>query len=171
MIVEATNDDVPFITAIYAHYVRKTTCSFETRPPNCEEMGRRMTTVRQQGLPFLVAAADNRVIGYAYAALYRARVAYRYTVEDSIYIAPDFTGKGIGRALLTSLIDQCTHSGYRQMVAVIGDSGNAPSIGLHRSLGFRRAGVLESAGWKFNRWVDSVLMQRSLGDGNSCPPR
>jgi phosphinothricin acetyltransferase len=110
------------------------------------------------------------VIGYAYAGLYRPRVAYRYTVEDSIYIAPGYTGKGIGRALLTSVIDLCTCAGYRQMVAVIGDSANAQSIRLHQTLGFRIAGVLESAGWKFDRWVDSVLMQRALGDGDASPP-
>ena len=166
----ALASDIPVITAIYAHYVEHTTSSFDTKSPSLADMEARLNTIQRHQLPFLVASVEDRVIGYAYAAQYRPRLAYRFTVEDSIYLHPEYTGKGVGRALLSSIIDICTAAGYRQMVAVIGDSANAASIGLHGALGFRMAGVLESAGWKFNRWVDSVLMQRALGAGNHSHP-
>jgi phosphinothricin acetyltransferase len=162
--------DVPSIAAIYAHHVRHGLASFEIEPPAIEEMARRRTETLARGLPYLVAEAEGRVVGYAYAGPYRARPAYRYTVEDSVYVAPDQVGRGIGRLLLPAVIDACGGAGYRQMVAVIGDSGNAASIRLHEAFGFRRVGLLPSVGFKLGRWVDSVLMQRPLGEGDATPP-
>lgn len=167
----STEGDLPAIAAIYRHHVTTGLASFEEIAPDLEELARRRTTVLEMGLPWLVAThGSGDVVGYAYAGLFRPRSAYRYTVEDSIYVAPGWTGRGIGRALLGWLIRETTSKGYRQMVAVIGDSGNAASIGLHRSCGFREAGRLEAVGFKFGRWVDSVLMQRPLGDGPSGVP-
>lgn len=163
--------DMAAVAAIYSHHVLNGLASFELAPPDTAEMTRRYRTVAALGLPYLVAETDGAVVGYAYAARYRERVAYRFTVEDSIYVAPDAGRRGIGHALLAELIDRCTALGYRQMVAVIGDSANVPSIGLHVRLGFRLVGVLPSVGFKFGRWVDSVLMSRALGDGDtSLPP-
>jgi L-amino acid N-acyltransferase YncA len=158
--------DLAAIAAIYAHHVTTGLASFEETPPDLAELGRRREAVLAAGLPWLVAVdASGAVLGYAYAGLYRPRSAYRYTVEDSIYVAPGRTGRGIGRALLSALIEDATAKGYRQMVAVIGDSANAASISVHRACGFREAGRLEGVGFKFGRWVDSVLMQRPLGAG------
>jgi phosphinothricin acetyltransferase len=162
--------DVPAIAAIYAHHVRTGLASFETEPPTGVEMARRRLDVLKHGLPFLVAEIGGTVVGYAYASPYRARPAYRFTLEDSIYIHPDHTRKGIGRLLLEAVIASCEGKGYRQMVAVIGDSGNASSIGLHRAFGFEHAGTLRSVGFKFGRWVDTVLMQRPLGVGGRTLP-
>jgi len=166
----STDGDVPAIAAIYAHHVRTGLASFEIVPPNEEEIARRRTEVLKRGLPFLVADLVGTVVGYAYASPYRLRPAYRSTLEDSIYIHPDHTRKGIGRLLLEALIADCEAKGYRQMIAIIGDSANAPSIGLHRAFGFEHAGTLRSVGFKFGRWMDTVLMQRPLGAAADTTP-
>lgn len=164
--------DIPAIAAIYRHHVTTGLASFEETSPDLAELARRREAVLASGLPWLIAEdLDGKVVGYAYAALYRPRSAYRFTVEDSIYVAPGMIGRGIGRSLLTALIAETTAVGYRQMIAVIGDSGNHASIALHRSCGFREAGRLRSVGFKFGRWVDSVLMQRALGPGDTVLPR
>lgn len=162
MVRSATEDDVPQIAAIYSHHVLHGIGTFEITPPDVEEMNRRRLAIVQQGLPYLVTIDADRILGYAYAAQYRPRPAYRYTVEDSIYIDPAETGRGLGQLLLAALIQACEEAGRRQMIAVIGDSGNIPSIRLHERFGFQHAGVLRSVGFKFNRWLDTVLMQRSL---------
>ena len=162
--------DVPAMVAIYGHHVRQGTATFEIEPPGQEEMTRRLDAGDRDGLPWLVAEAADRVVGYAYAGPYRPRPAYRHTVEDSIYLAPEAMGQGLGRALLTALIAACAARGDRQMVAVIGDSGNAASIGLHAALGFAHVGTLRDVGRKFDRWLDVVLMQRALGDGGASAP-
>ena len=166
----ARTADIGAVTAIYAHHVRHGLASFEVDPPGEDEMARRHASVTTLGFPYLVAEVDGLVAGYAYAAPYRTRAAYRYTVEDSVYIHHEYAGRGLGSALLPALIDACEAAGWRQMVAVIGDSANHASIRLHEKFGFARAGVLTAAGWKFGRWVDSVLMQRALGTGDSAPP-
>lgn len=167
---DAEPGDMGAIAAIYSHHVRTGIASFEEIPPDAAEMARRHGVVVGAGLPYLVAVRGGRVVGYAYAGRYRERTAYRYTVENSVYVAEDAARLGIGRALLEELIARCAALGYRQMVAVIGDSANAASIGLHASLGFRAAGVLPSVGFKLGRWVDSVIMTRALGDGDQAPP-
>jgi len=163
--------DISAITAIYAHAVGHGTASFEVEPPDEAEMARRRQAVLAGGYPYLVAEIDGTLAGYAYAGAYRPRPAYRFTVEDSIYVAPDRQGSGVGRALLVALIEACEALGFRQMVAVIGDSASQGSIRLHESLGFRPVGVLEAIGFKHGRWLDTVLMQRPLGHGASMPPR
>ncbi|MBP2294770.1 GNAT family N-acetyltransferase [Azospirillum rugosum] len=170
LVRDSRPEDLERIHAIYAHHVLTGSASFEEVPPDAAELGRRRLEVLGRGLPYVVAEIDGIVAGYAYAGPYRLRTAYRFTVEDSIYIDPAFTGRGLGRALLATVIERCTLAGCRQMVAVIGDSGNASSIGLHRQLGFEPAGVLKSVGFKFGRWVDSVLMQRPLGSGDETRP-
>lgn len=167
---EARPEDVPAITAIYAHHVRAGTASFETEPPDESEMRERYEAIRSKGLPWLVAEIDGRVAGYAYAGLYRARFAYRFTLEDSIYVDPACVRGGVGRALLARLVAECESAGARQLVAVIGGSDNEASIRLHAEQGFRPVGVLRAAGWKHGRWVDSVLMQREIGTGSATPP-
>jgi len=162
--------DIPAITDIYGYHVRTSLATFETDPPDAEEMARRRTAIVSRGLPYLVAEIDGKVVGYAYASPYRSRPAYRFSVEDSIYVHPEHSRKGLGRLLLSALIPACEESGCRQMVAVIGDTGNAASIGLHEALGFRHVGVLRAVGFKFGRWVDTVLMQRPLGVGEAEPP-
>jgi len=164
------SEDIPAITAIYAHHVMHGLASFELLPPDVHEIARRRAEVLARGLPYLVAEAGGRLAGYAYAAPYRERPAYRFALEDSVYIHPDCIGRGIGRALLNALIKACTGAGYRQLIAVIGDSGNAGSIGLHAACGFVRTGLLPSVGFKFGRWVDSVLMQKELGEGDRSLP-
>jgi len=166
----ATPVDLPAIQSIYAHHVLHGLASYEEVPPDVDEMRRRFAEVTQRGLPYLVAVSGGTVVGYGYCTLFRTRSAYRFALEDSVYVRDGMLGKGIGRALLTVLIDQCTVLGYRQMIAVIGDSGNAGSIGLHASLGFLRSGNLRSTGFKFGRWVDTVLMQRPLGVGDGTLP-
>jgi phosphinothricin acetyltransferase len=166
----AAATDAPRIAAIYAHHVLHGLASFETEPPDEAEIARRLGEVRAHGLPYLVAEADGRVVGYAYAAPYRSRPAYRYTVEDSVYVDRDCAGRGIGRQLLARLVADTAASGCRQMIAVIGDSANRASIALHETCGFARVGVLPAVGFKFGRWVDSVLMQRALGAGDATPP-
>ena len=158
------------ITRIYAHAVRHGTASFETEPPDEAEMARRQAALAAGGYPFLVAALAGTVAGYAYAGPYRARPAYRFTVEDSIYVAPQAQRGGIGRALLERLLDDAQARGFRQMIAVIGDSAQTPSIALHRACAFRLIGTFEAVGFKFDRWLDSVLMQRALGPGGATVP-
>jgi phosphinothricin acetyltransferase len=166
----AEASDIPAIQSIYAHHVRYGLASFEEVPPDIAEMERRHRDITGRGLPFVVAELEGRVAGYAYAGPYRARPAYRYSLEDSVYVAPDATGRGLGRAALAAVIRQVESLGYRQLIAIIGDSGNLSSVRLHEALGFRHAGTLRAVGFKFGRWVDSVLMQRSLGPGDSRPP-
>jgi L-amino acid N-acyltransferase YncA len=158
--------DVGAIAAIYRHHVLHGIASFEDEPPEPDEIARRRDEILARGLPYLVAEQAGRVLGYCYASPYRARAAYRFSVEDSIYIDDQAElGRGIGRALLSELIEECTARGYRQMVAVIGGSEQWPSIRLHRALGFAEIGVLRAIGYKFGGWVDTVLMQRALGGG------
>ena len=170
LIRPASARDIPAIQSIYAHHVLHGLASFEEVPPAVEEIRRRFDEVTGQGLPYLAAEESGEVLGYGYCSLYRTRSAYRYTLEDSIYVKESLLGKGIGKALLAELITRCTALRYRQIIAVIGDSANAASIGLHASLGFVRAGNLRSSGFKFGRWVDSVLMQLPLGAGDGTKP-
>ena len=157
--------DLAAITRIYDHAVRHGTASFEIEPPDEREMARRYEAIRAGGYPYLVAELDGAIVGYAYAGPYRARAAYRWSVEDTIYVAPSSQRRGIGRALLERLIADAEAGGFRQMIAVIGDSANAASIELHRAAGFRMVGTFDNVGFKFSRWLDSVLMQRPLGAG------
>jgi len=166
----AIRADVPTITRIYAHAVEHGTASFELTAPDEAEMTRRFDELTTNGFPYLVAVVDRAVVGYAYAGPYRTRPAYRFTVENSVYVAHDSLRRGVGKALLQALIDACTEKGFRLMVAVIGDSDQAASIGLHAAAGFKHAGILENIGYKFERWLDSILMQRPLGPGASEPP-
>jgi phosphinothricin acetyltransferase len=166
----ASDDDMVAISKIYAHYVYHSTATFETEPPDAGEMSRRRAEIRQRELPYLVAEKGGAVVGYAYATLYRPRKAYRFTVEDSIYIHPEHTGQGLGRMLLPVLIEASAQSGAREMIAVIGGSDNLASVQLHSRFGFRHAGVLKSVGFKFGRWLDSVLMQCPLGSGDKTLP-
>jgi L-amino acid N-acyltransferase YncA len=162
IIRDATRDDLPAIQRIYAHHVLHGAGSFEEEPPSVETMMERFELVASRKLPWLVAEMDGAVAGYSYANLYRERSAYRFTLEDAVYIAPDRARSGIGHALLTEVLARSKTGGYRQMIAVIGDSENYGSIGLHRALGFRRIGTLHAVGFKFGRWLDSVIMQKDL---------
>ena len=166
----ATQSDVPTITGIYSHAVLNGTASFEIEPPDEAEMARRLNALLDKGYPYLVAQAGEKVVGFAYAAPYRTRPAYNWAVEDSVYIAADAHRRGVGRALLERLIQESEQRGFRQMIAVIGDSKQIPSIELHRALGFREIGALGSVGFKFGRWLDTVLMQRPLGEGADSAP-
>jgi phosphinothricin acetyltransferase len=167
----ATAADIAAVAAIYRHAVLHGTASFEVDPPDEAEMLRRFTAVTDAGYPYFVATLEDRVVGYAYANAYRTRPAYRFTLEDSVYIAPEAQGKGVGARLLKALIEASTAKGYRLMVAVIGDSRNHASIGLHRSLGFKFCGTIHSVGYKFGRWLDSVIMELPLGGGDRSAPR
>jgi phosphinothricin acetyltransferase len=166
----AAPQDIPAIHSIYAHHVLHGLASFEEVPPTVEEMRRRFDDVAAQKLPYLAVEVAGDVLGYGYCSLYRTRSAYRHTLEDSVYVKQGSHGKGIGKAVLAELIACCTALNYRQIIAVIGDSANAASIGLHARLGFVRAGNLRSVGFKFGRWVDSVLMQLPLGTGDGTKP-
>ncbi|MEK9662183.1 MAG: GNAT family N-acetyltransferase [Alphaproteobacteria bacterium] len=167
----ATATDMAGVQAIYAHYVENSTATFEETAPGIGEMQRRLADTRARGLPYLVAEDDSgAILGFAYASPFRTRSAYRFTVEDSVYVAPDAQRSGIGRALLMALAEQCAAIGYRQMVAVIGGNANAASIALHIRCGFRQVGLMPAVGFKFGRWIDSVRMQRALGDGDATPP-
>jgi L-amino acid N-acyltransferase YncA len=161
----AASSDVPAITRIYDHAVQHGTASFELASPDAAEMSRRMRELLARGYPYVVAEFDGTVAGYAYAGPYRARPAYRWSVEDSIYVAPGMQRRGIGRVLLDRLIADTEARGFRQMIAVIGDSEQTASIALHEAAGFRLVGTLEAVGFKHGRWLDSVLMQRALGGG------
>jgi phosphinothricin acetyltransferase len=166
----AQSGDLPAITAIYAAAVRCGTASFELDPPDEAEMRRRYESLRAGHHPYLVAELEGAIVGYAYAGPYRARPAYRFVVESSVYIAPGSERRGFGRALLERLIIAAQENGFRQMIAVIGDSANAASIELHRAVGFRMVGTFENVGFKFGRWLDTVLMQRPLGEGAASLP-
>ena len=167
---QSSLQDVPSIARIYAHHVAHGTGSFETEAPDVAEMTRRRDEVLARQLPYLVAEHDGQVVGFAYANWFKPRPAYRFSCEDSIYMAPEATGKGLGRALLAELLAQLERSGVRKVMAVIGDSANLGSIALHRSLGFEAAGAIHACGWKFDRWLDIVLMQKTLGAGDLTPP-
>jgi phosphinothricin acetyltransferase len=170
LIRSSTEADLPAIQAIYQDAVRYGTGTFETEAPDITEMARRRQEVLSRQLPWLVAESQEQVLGYAYANYFRPRLAYRFCVEDSIYLHPDSKGRGIGRLLLAELVARCEVAGARQMVAVIGDAGNLGSIGVHSALGFRHTGVLKDSGWKHGRWLDVVLMQRQLGEGAQSRP-
>ncbi len=163
-------EDIAAITAIYGHAVLHGTGTFETDPPDETGMAARFARVVDGGYPYLVATDGPRVLGFAYAYAYRDRPAYRFTVEDSIYVGAEARGQGVGKLLMSALIARTASAGFRQMVAVIGDSGNHGSIRLHEVMGFRHVGLLASSGWKADRWLDVVLMQRSLGEGDTGAP-
>ena len=167
---DSADADVAACAEIYREAVRNGTGTFELEEPDDAEMARRRDAVLAQGLPWLVAERDGRVLGYAYANQFRPRRAYRFCVEDSIYLAPAARGQGVGKLLLVELIARCERLGIRQMLAVIGDSQNSGSIGVHRALGFAHTGTIAAAGWKFDRWLDVVLMQRHLGAGAAAAP-
>jgi L-amino acid N-acyltransferase YncA len=162
--------DIPAITAIYRPAVLTGTASFEADPPDEAEMLRRFEAITGGGYPYFIAEVDGRVAGYAYASAYRTRPGYRFTVEDSVYIAADAQGKGVGRALLERVVARCRDDGFRLMIAVIGDSANFASITLHRRAGFRFCGTIHSVGYKFGRWLDSVIMELPLGEGDRSTP-
>jgi phosphinothricin acetyltransferase len=164
------DEHVPAITAIYAHHVLHGTGTFETTPPTEADMAGRRADVLGKGLPWLVLEDGGRVLGFAYCQWFKPRPAYRFSAEDSIYLHPDAAGRGLGRELLGNLIERAQECGMRKLIAVIGDSANAASIGVHRAVGFTPAGSITSCGWKFGRWLDIVLMERTLGEGNSTPP-
>jgi L-amino acid N-acyltransferase YncA len=170
LIRPSTAADLPAITAIYGWNVVHGTGTFELDAPDEAEMARRRDDVIANGLPWLVAERASRVLGYAYANHFRPRRAYRFCLEDSVYLADDAKGQGLGRLLLAELMARCEAAGARQMLAVIGDSANLGSIGVHRTLGFEHIGVMKAAGWKFDRWLDVVVMQKSLGHGATTEP-
>ena len=167
---DSLETDMAQVAAIYAHHVLHGTASFETEPPSLEEMLRRRAEILGKSMPHLVAVSGDTVLGYAYAGTYRARPAYRDTVENSIYMRHDLVGRGVGTRLLPVLIARCEAIGLRQMIAVVGDSANHASIRLHERCGFERIGALRSVGYKHGQWLDSVLLQRELGRGDTAPP-
>ncbi|MFT3800236.1 MAG: GNAT family N-acetyltransferase [Burkholderiaceae bacterium] len=171
LVRDSRDDDMPAVHAIYARHVEQGTASFELDAPTPDEMRRRRAAVLAHGFPYLVAELDGRVAGYAYVNYFRERPAYRFIVENSIYLDDALRGRGLGKKLMVVLLDRCTALGLRQMLAVIGDSANTGSIGLHASCGFRFAGVLRASGWKHGRWLDTVLMQRDLGLGDRQAPQ
>jgi L-amino acid N-acyltransferase YncA len=166
----AANSDMAAITAIYAHHVLNGTGTFETTPPDEMDMAARRADVLAKGLPYLVLEDATSVVGFAYCNWFKPRPAYRFSAEDSIYLAPAAAGMGLGRLLLTELMAQAERCGVRKLIAIIGDSANLGSVGVHRHCGFEQVGVLRSCGWKFERWLDVVLMECSLGLGDSTPP-
>lgn len=170
LIRPSREEDLPAIAELYAHHVRYGTGTFETEAPSVAEMAARRADVLAKGLPWLVVQADGAVQGFAYGNWFKPRAAYRYSVEDSIYVAPEALGRGLGRALLAELLAQLEARGVRKVMAVIGDSANAASIGLHTALGFTHVGVVRACGWKFGRWLDIVLMERALGWADRTPP-
>ncbi|TAL29311.1 MAG: N-acetyltransferase family protein [Alphaproteobacteria bacterium] len=170
VIRSASPSDIKDITTIYAYHVRTGTASFEIEPPEATEMQRRWQEVTGKGLPYLVAEDNGLVLGYAYAGPYRPRPAYRFTIEDSIYVHPEHARKGVGALLLPTLIAECEKLGLRQLIAVIGDSGNAGSVALHRKFGFEDTGILKNVGFKFGKWLDVTIMQRALGPGATTLP-
>ena len=162
--------DLAAITAIYAHHVLNSTGTFETEPPGESDMASRRADVLNKRLPYLVAVDNGEVVGFAYGNWFKPRPAYRYSVEDSIYLAPGQHGKGLGRALLAELLARCEAVGIRKIMAIIGDSANAASVGLHEALGFEHVGKINACGWKFGAWRDIVIMQKTLGIGSATPP-
>jgi len=171
LIRPSRDEDVAAIADIYTHHVLNGTGTFETEPPSVADMTARRADVLSKGLPWLVAEVDGQVAGYVYGNWFKPRAAYRYSVEDSVYISPDHQGKGLGRALLAEFLARCEAAGVRKVMAVIGDSNNAGSVGLHTALGFEHVGTVQSCGWKFDRWLDIVFMQKSIGLGDSAPPQ
>jgi L-amino acid N-acyltransferase YncA len=163
--------DIPVITAIYADAVRHGTASFELEPPDETEMASRQKALLTKNYPYLVAERADAIAGYAYAGPYRTRPAYDWCVEDSIYVAPDYHRQGIGRILLERLIVESEARGFRQMIGVIGDTANTASVAVHAAAGFRLIGTFQSIGYKHDRWLDTVLMQRALGRGDAVPPK
>jgi phosphinothricin acetyltransferase len=170
MIRPSTDADLPAITAIYSHHVLTGTGTFEVDPPSLDDMRGRRADVLSKGLPWLVALDSGKVIGYAYCNWFKPRPAYRFSAEDSIYLSPEAAGKGVGRTLLAELMAQAQRVGVRKLIAVIGDSANAGSIAVHTSAGFQPVGVLKSSGWKFDRWLDVVLMDKFLGEADTSSP-
>ena len=171
LLIRPSHDqDLPQITAIYAHHVLHGTGTFETDPPSVADMITRRADVLDKGLPYLVAELDGAVVGFAYGNWFKPRPAYRYSVEDSIYLAPELHRKGLGGALLADLLARLEAAGIRQVMAIIGDSANAGSVGVHRALGFTQVGVVASCGWKLGAWRDIVIMQKTLGAGDTLPP-
>ncbi len=170
LIRPSRDEDLPAITAIYTHHVLYSTGTFETEPPSVADMAARRADVLSKGLPYLVAEQDGAIAGFAYGNWFKPRPAYRYSVEDSIYLAPDLHRQGLGRALLAELLARCEAVGVRKVMAVVGDSANAGSVGVHRALGFTQVGTIESCGWKFGAWRDIVIMQKTLGPGDTQPP-
>ncbi len=170
--IRASNEsDIPAITAIYRHHVLHGTGTFEIDPPSEQDMTARRADVLSRGLPYLVAEGDDgRILGFSYANWFKPRPAYRFSAEDSIYVADGACGQGVGRQLLQALCDQAQAVGVRKLLAVIGDSANAGSIGVHRAAGFSEIGVMRSMGWKFDRWLDIVLMEKTLGEGDTTAP-
>ncbi len=166
----SVDSDVPAIAAIYGRSVESGTASWEYEPPSVEEMGKRRHAVIANGFPYFVAESGGRLVGYAYASSYRARIGYRFVVEDSVYVVEELRGCGIGKRLLSTVIAECEKLGFRQMIAVIGDSENVGSIALHERCGFQHVGRFNGIGYKFGRWLDSVQMIRTLGDGSATPP-
>jgi L-amino acid N-acyltransferase YncA len=166
----STDADLPAITAIYGHHVTHGTGTFETTAPTEAEMMARRADVLAKGLPYLVAENGGQVLGFAYCQWFKPRPAYRFSAEDSIYLHPDAAGQRIGNKLLSELAKQAEAAGIRKLIAVIGDSGNVRSIGVHRAVGFRHVGTIASCGWKFGRWLDIVLMEKSLGEGSRSAP-
>lgn len=166
----STDSDIAAITAIYAHHVLHGTGTFETTPPTEADMATRRADVLSKGLPYIVLEDGSGVIGFAYCNWFKPRPAYRFSAEDSIYLASTAAGKGYGKLLLTELMAQAERAGVRRLIAVIGDSGNKGSVGVHRSCGFNQVGILPSCGWKFDRWLDVVMMERAIGLGNTTPP-
>ncbi len=170
LVRDARPEDLPRIQQIYAQHVLTGLASFEETPPDLAEMTRRFEATRAGDLPFLVAETDGRIAGYSYAGPYRTRPAYRFSLENSIYVDAEAVGRGVGSALIRELIARCTALGYRQLIAIVGDSANLASIRLHEKHGFTRAGQLKSIGFKFGRWVDSVILQREIGEGDGTLP-
>ena len=166
----STDADLPAMTAIYAHHVLHGTGTFETTPPSESELAARRADVLAKGLPWLVAEEGGQILGYAYCQWFKPRPAYRFSAEDSIYLHPEAAGKGLGKTLLAELARQAEALGIRKLIAVIGDSNNAGSIGVHRTLGFTPVGAFKSCGWKFGKWLDIVLMEKTLGEGDTTPP-
>ena len=166
----STDADLPAITAIYTHHVLHGTGTFETTPPSESDMAARRADVIAKGLPYLVAENDGKVLGFAYCQWFKPRPAYRFSAEDSIYLDPAAAGQRIGNKLLGELTRQAEATGLRKLIAVIGDSDNVRSIGVHRAVGFRHVGTIDSCGWKFGRWLDIVLMEKSLGEGSRTAP-
>lgn len=170
LIRPSRDEDIAAIARIYGHHVLHGTGTFETTAPSETDMAQRRADVLGKGLPWLVLEVDGEVMGFAYGNWFKPRPAYRFSVEDSIYLAPEAAGRGLGRLLMTELLAALERAGVRKVMAVIGDSANAGSIGVHKALGFTHAGTIEACGWKFGRWLDIVLMQRPLGQGDRTPP-
>ena len=170
LIRPSRDSDMAALTAVYAHHVLHGTGTFETEPPGVPEMSARRADVLSKGLPYLVAELDGELAGFAYGNWFKPRPAYRYSVEDSIYLAPGLQRQGVGRALLAELLARFEAVGIRKVMAIVGDSANAGSVGLHLALGFSKVGVIEDCGWKLGAWRDIVLMQKTLGDGSATPP-